>query len=249
MPISRRSFALSSLLLFPAVLPAADVTPDSILDKYVETTGGRAAYEKVKNEVDTGTMEISAMSMKGTLTTYKSAGKSYTIIDLTGFGKAEEGTNGEVAWSINGMEGARVKQGDERAAALREAALALETHWHDFYKKAEVAGTEDVGGKPCYKLVLTPNEGAAETRYYDKSSNLLVKMLVPVTPPSGAITLELGLADYRDEGGILRPHTITEKLPSTDIVVKIESVKYNQEIAADRFDLPADIKAAMSEKK
>jgi hypothetical protein len=37
-------------------------------------------------------------------------------------GKAEEGSNGQVAWSINGQQGPRIKEGDERAAALRSDA-------------------------------------------------------------------------------------------------------------------------------
>jgi hypothetical protein len=47
----------------------------------------------------------------------------------------------------------------------------------------------------------------------------------------------------------LTPHTIAQKLPNIDIVVKIESVKHNVEIPAGRFDLPAEIKALMTDKK
>jgi hypothetical protein len=77
----------------------------------------------------------------------------------------------------------------------------------------------------------------------------LVKVVVPVTTPNGPITAEILLGDYRDEGGILVPHTVTQKLPGADILVKIESVTHNPEIPAERFDLPADIKALMSSDK
>ena len=106
-----------------------------------------------------------------------------------------------------------------------------------------------MGGKACYKLVLTPNDGAAETRYYDKSSNLLVKAVMPVTTPQGAVTAEMVLGDYRDEGGILTPHTITQKLPNAGDSGEDLSVKHNPDIPASRFDLPAEIKALMTDKK
>jgi hypothetical protein len=238
------------LLLAAAAFAADDIKPEAILDKYVEVTGGRAAYEKIQTEVSTGTLEITSMGLSGALTSYRAApDKSYTVIDFTGMGKAEEGSNGVVAWSNNPGEGPRIKQGDERAVALRTDAMHTEIHWRDFYKKAEIAGSEDVGGKACYKVVLTPKEGSAETRYYDKSSNLLVKVVLPVTGPDGAATAEVGLSDYRDEGGILTPHTIAQKLPNIEILVKIESVKHNADIPAGRFDLPADIKALMTDKK
>jgi len=78
---------------------------------------------------------------------------------------------------------------------------------------------------------------------------LLVRVLLPVTTPEGSVTVEQNFSDYRDEGGVLAPHTITQKLPNLDIVVKIENVKRNVDIPADRFNLPAEIKALMTDKK
>lgn len=251
MPIFRFRAACPALLLLAAAAVAADdVKPEAIMDKYVEVTGGRAAYEKIQAEMATGTLEITGMGLNGTLTSYRAApDKSYTLVDLSGAGKFEEGSDGQTAWAIDGMQGPRIKQGDERAAALRSAALHMETHWRDFYKKAELAGNEDVDGKPCYKVVLTPNEGSGETRYFDKSSGLLVKVVMAVSTPDGPASVEIALSDYRDEDGVLTPHTINQKLPSAEILVKIQSVKHNPEIPAGRFDLPAEIKALTAEKK
>ncbi|MGC9949944.1 MAG: hypothetical protein ABSF64_26550 [Bryobacteraceae bacterium] len=248
--ISRFRFAAPALLLLAAPAFAADdMKPEAILDKYIEVTGGRAAYEKVKTEIATGTVEV--MGMSGPLTSYREApDKSYSLVDFSaGPGKFEEGTNGTVAWAMDGMQGPRIKDGDERATALRSGALYKDAHWRDFYKKAELAGSEDVNGKACYKVLLTPNEGSAETRFFEKTSGLLVKVLMPVTSPDGSATAELLLSDYRDEGGVLTPHTIDQKLPSVEIVVKIQSVKENVEIPAGRFDLPAEIKALTADKK
>jgi len=248
--ISRIRIATPAILLLAAgAFAADDIKPEAILDKFVEVTGGRAAYEKIKTEMATGTVEV--MGMSGTLTSYKAApDKSYSLVDFSaGPGKFEEGTNGNVAWAMDGMQGSRIKDGDERAAALRNGALNVETHWRDFYKNAELTGTEDVNGKACYKVLLTPKDGAAETRYYDKSSSLLVKVVMPVTTPDGAATAEITLSDYRDEDGILSPHSIAQKLPSVEIAVKIQSVKHNTDMPAGRFDLPAEIKALTADKK
>jgi hypothetical protein len=249
--ISRFRMVFPALLLLAGVAFAADeIKPEAILDKYVDVTGGRAAYEKIETEMATGTLELTGMGLSGTLTSYRAApNKSYTLVDFGAAGKAEEGSNGEVVWSMNAAEGPRIKEGDERALAMRNNAVHGEIRWRDFYKKTELAGTEEVGGKACYKLVLTPNEGAPETRYYDKSSNLLVKVVMPITTPNGAATAELNLSDYRDEGGIVVAHTIAQTLPGVDILVKIQAIKHNPEIPAGRFDLPAEIKALAADKK
>jgi len=44
------------------------------------------------------------------------------------------------------------------------------------------------------------------------------------------------------------PHTITQKVPNTDIIVKIETVKRNDDIPASRYDLPEEIKALAAKK-
>jgi hypothetical protein len=247
-------------LVFPALLlvgsaalgtafAADDIKAEAILDKYIEVTGGRAAYEKVQSEMSTGTLEIASAGLTGTLTIYRAApDKSYTLIEFGGVGKAEEGSNGQVAWSLSAMEGARIKEGEERTLALRSDAFHSELRWREFYKKAEVAGSEDVNGKPCYKVVMTPSDGSPETRYYDKSSNLLVKVILPISTPQMSGNAETTLSDYKSEDGISSPHTITEKLPSAEFMVKISSVKYNPEIPAGRFDLPAEIKALQTPK-
>jgi len=113
--ISRFRIAFPAvLLLAAAALAADDIKPEAILDKYVEVTGGRAAYEKIQTEMATGTLEITSIGLSGTLTVYQAApDKAYTAIEFAGgVGKAEEGSNGKVAWAINGMQGARIKEGD-----------------------------------------------------------------------------------------------------------------------------------------
>lgn len=249
--IPRFRIAIPAILFLATVaLAADDIKPEAILDKYIEVTGGRAAYEKIKAEIATGTLEITTFGISGNLTVYQAApDKAYTVIVFPDpIGKAEEGSNGQVAWAINGQQGARIKEGDERASSLRRDALNADLRWRDFYKKVDLAGTEDVGGKACYKLVLTPNEGPAETRYYDKTSNLLVKVIMPVTTPDGSATAEMALSDYKDEGGVLVPHQVSQKVAGADILVKIDSVKHNPDIPASRFDLPAEIKALADKK-
>ncbi len=244
----RIAFAAAVPLLATAAFAADDIKPEAIMDKYIEVTGGQAAYEKTKTLMVTGTVEV--MGMSGALTSYAAApDKSYSLVDFSaGPGKFEEGTNGGVAWAMDGMQGARIKDGDERTTALRNAAIYKDAHWRDFYKKAELAGSEDVNGKACYKVVLTPNDGAAETRYFDKTSSLLVKTLMPVTTPDGSTTAEILTSDYREDGGVISPHTIDQKLPSLELVIKIQSMKQNADIPAGRFDLPAEIKALTDKK-
>ena len=62
-------------------LPKGDV----ILDKFVEATGGKGAYDKVHTEKWTGTFEMVGKGVKGAVTAYHSEpNKSVTVIELEG---------------------------------------------------------------------------------------------------------------------------------------------------------------------
>src|SRR5690242_1955488 len=87
---------------------AADDLPkaDTILDKYIEATGGKAAYEKNHTEVSTGSMEFVGKGIKGAISSYRAEpNKSYTEIDIAGIGKVKEGSDGTIAWSLSAMQG------------------------------------------------------------------------------------------------------------------------------------------------
>lgn len=226
---------------------AADGLPtgEAVLAHYVEATGGRAAYEKMHAHIEKGSMSMPAQNMKGTMTMYESQpGKQVMVIEFQGIGKMEEGTDGTIAWSSSALQGARLKEGDEKAFALRSAMGETKfLDWKKIYKSVVTAGVEDVDGKPCYRVVLTPIAGKPETEYYEKESGLLVRQTAVAATPMGDVAVDARVSDYRKEGGVSMPHKIKQVLAGQTIEMTIDSVEINPEFAKDRFDPPADVKA------
>ena len=246
----RRHFLPSLLLAALAGSPglAAPDEPlpkaEEILDKFVEATGGKTAYEKVHNEKTTGTFEYLGKGVKGTVTSYRAEpNKSVSIIELEGVGTLQEGTDGTTAWESTSLQGPRVKQGEERAMILREATLRAPLYWRKLYKRVETVGAETVDGQSCYKVVLTPEEGKPETQYFDKKSSLMIKMMMSTPSPMGEVPIEILLSDYKEESGLLRAHKQHHKLLGQEFLITLSQVEYNVDIPSDRFDLPADVKA------
>jgi zinc protease len=245
----RRGLAAGAALVFSgACVLAADDLPkaETILDKYIEVTGGKAAYLKSHSEIVTGTMEMAAMGVKGSITIYHAEPDlSYTEIEITGIGKVKEGSDGKIAWSLNPMQGPHLKDGEEKVQSLRSAKSNAEVNWRDTFKEVKTEAVEAVDGKDCYKILMTPKEGSSETRYYDKASNILVKTVATAHTPMGDIPLEIGMSDYRKEGDILVPHKLLQKAGGQEIAISVESVKYNSEIPKDKFEPPDEIKALL----
>jgi hypothetical protein len=229
------------LAAVPALLSAQEALPkaEEIMDRYVAVTGGREAYQNRRNEVRKAKMELAGRDVSFTVTTYRAApGKAYSIMEIPGAGKVEEGTDGKVAWSLSAARGPVIKEGFERDMALYGATLDV-----------DLRGLEQIDGRPCYKLLLRWGEGSELTRFYDKETGLVTKGLMRVKLPQGQFTMETSFQDYRSAGGVLQPHKTTMKLPGQEVVGTLQGVETNVEIEPARFALPEPVKALLAKKQ
>lgn len=249
----RANVIIAAGLLAGITLPrlaAADLPKAAtILDKYIEVTGGKAAYQKLHSQMESGTFELPAMGVKGTVTMYRAEPDlSYTEIVLEGIGKMQDGSDGKVAWSNNPMQGPHIKEGAERAQSMQSEHFNGELNWRDIYKTAETTGIEAVDGKDCYKVVLTPAEGSPVTHFYDKESGLLLKFSIVSQTAMGEIPADSFPGDYHKEGDFLMAHKIRQTAAGQEFIITVDTVKFNPEIPKDRFALPDDIKALVNKK-
>ena len=243
-----RRVGLALLIGFPAAWAADEALPkaEAVLDRYVEVTGGKAAYEKRKTESATGTISFPAQGLKGTVTRFSAEpNQSYMVMELEGIGKIEAGTSGGVVWGKDPIMGPRVKTGEEKVQAIREARFNSPLRWRELYSKVENAGVETVEGEECYKLVMTPNEGKAETQYYSKKTGLGVKTVMTAVSPMGEIQTEGIVSDYKDFGGIKIPTKTIQKAAGQEFIITLDNVKVNESLPVDRFEPPAEIKALL----
>jgi hypothetical protein len=240
-----------ALLTFAVSLALAGDMPtgDSLLQRYVDRSGGAEAYAKAKNMSMTGTVEIEGRNISGEVTIFEEGEKSWTAMEFAGIGKIEEGFDGETAWENSALQGPRILEGEEKITAKRAATLALITTWRDVYKEARTTGSEDVNGKPAWKVEMTPKEGRPETFYFDRDSGLLVRTSAVLSSPLGEISTQATMSDFRMVQGILTPFAMTENAMSQSIVMKFNRIAYNVTIPAERFALPAEVKALLEKKK
>ena len=218
--------------------------PDAkeVMEKYIQVTGGREAHEKVKNIVAEGTIEVSAVGIKGSFKSWQATQQQVVEIDISGIGKMVEGTDGKNAWSVSAVQGNRVKEGKELDEALFDAELHGELNWQKRYKKVETVGIADVEGKQAYKVIATPEKATPRTMYFDKDSGLLLKVESKQTTPMGEFEAEMFLGDYREVSGIKVPLKNRLKISGQEMVITLEKIQANVEIPKDRFAVPAEVK-------
>jgi hypothetical protein len=236
------SLPLTPLFGADEALPSVE----AVYNHYIAATGGKAAYEARHSLLERATIDFAKQGLKGSLTIYEAAPDKYLgVTELPGIGKIAAGSNGEVAWENTALQGPRIKQGVERADALREGAFNASLYWQKLYAKTETAGAEATEGHDCYKIVLTPKEGKPITEFYDKKSGLLVKTVATVTSQMGDVNAEIIYEDYRKDGDVLAPHRLVNRAAQQEFVVLIEGVEVNPDLPKDRFDLPPEVQALL----
>ena len=236
---------------FTALANAADLpSGESLIQRCIQKEGGEKAIERAQTAVMTGTVELIGHNISGPLQIYQDGDKSYMEIELAGIGKIEEGFNGTVAWESNVLQGPRVKEGAELEAAKRSSRISVLGDWTDYYKSATTEGSEDVNGKPAWKVSMAPKDGtAAEHFFFDRDSGLLIKMTQTLPTAMGDIPVEMTMGDYRPVDGILTPFLMTQAAIGQNMALHIEKVSYTAKIPADRFALPPDVQAIVDKKK
>jgi hypothetical protein len=242
-------FAVSVVMPFAPALAADLPSGESLLERCLVKSGGAEAYARVKSAKMTGTVELVGHNISGPVSVYQQGDKTYTVIELAGLGKVEEGFDGKTAWETNSLQGPRIKEGEERAATIRSSRMNLMGSWREYYNDARTTGEEDVNGKPAWKVELTPKEGKPETFYFDKSSALLVRITQTASSALGEIPVDVSLSDYRAVGGIQTPFALTQKAMSQVMAMHFDKVEWNPEIPANRFDPPPAIQALIGKGK
>jgi hypothetical protein len=242
--------AVTAPLALVSLAMGADMpSGESLLQRYIDLTGGAQAWAKAKNVARSGSVEMPAQNISGTVSIFEEGEKNYTVMEFPGIGKIEEGFDGETAWENSALTGPRILEGPEKMEAKRAAMLSRITAWREVYKEARTLGSEDLDGKPAWRVEMTPKEGKSETFFFDRDSGLLVRTSAVHTTALGDIAADATMSDFRPVDGILTPFVLTEKAMSQTIVMRLSIVSYNAALPKDRFDLPAAIKDLASRKK
>jgi hypothetical protein len=223
---------------------------EEVLDQALAATGGKAAYEKCKNRVAKGTMEIAPAGLKGEVMIYAAApNRTYLEAEIENVGKIQDGTDGSVAWSTNPITGPHIKDGPEKAQALREADFNGDVNWRKHYKSAKTVGEDTVDGKACYKVELTTQDDQVKTHYYDQSTHLLLKSTGTAKTPMGDLPYETLVSDYKKVDDVLIPFKTRQKIANSEVIITLDKVEHNVTLPDNRFDLPEEVKKLADKEK
>lgn len=214
-------------------------TAADVLEKYVKAIGGRDALQKFKTRYQAGTVELSPMGLKGTIESYsRSDDRSLTKVSLAGIGDILDGYDGKTAWTVNPIQGNRIKEGRELLQTKRNNIYARESSIDKIYKNVMVRGIEKVGERDAYVIVASTDGLPDDILYFDKESGLMLRSDTISITPEGEQAVKTFYDDYREVDGIKSAFKIKAITPAFEINSVITEVKYGIPIEDSKFVQP-----------
>jgi outer membrane lipoprotein-sorting protein len=244
----RTLWALAAIALLAPIASAADApaplpTVDQIVAKYVDARGGMDKIKAVKTMRQTGKMTLpQGMELPFTITAKrpKSSRMEFTFQGMTGM----QVCDGTMAWAVMPFMG---KKDPEPMGADETKTMLDQSDFDgpiiDYKEKGnqiEVMDKEQVEGADAYKLKVTTKSGDVRYVYVDAESYLEVKVDQKRTMRGTEVESESILGDYREEGGMMMPHSIENRPKGAPAGQKmtIDKVELNVDIADSQFAMP-----------
>ena len=182
---------LAALLAMAPCAVAQDALPSAkeVMAKYVQVTGGKDAYAKVKSYIVRGKMQVpnapagqntGDIIIKGLM----KPRRQFQSVRM-GNRRIERFCSDKTAWEIASGKTRQLKK-VELAQAMRDASFVFELTPEKLFKSMKVEGKQKIGDEECYKLVVTPKAGKPETLYYGVESGLKAVSYTHLTLPTKA---------------------------------------------------------------
>jgi hypothetical protein len=222
------------------------ITPDQILDKYLQALGGPAALAKFTSLTAKGTYEgFDSVSEKVPIDIYASAPDQLsTVVHLQRGDSVNtfDGTHGWTAQNDKLMRVLPLAEGDLGAAKMDGSVLFPAGLKKDFKWRTGFPAVT-INDKPV-QIIQDASGGEFGTKlYFDKTSGLLVRQVRFMSTAVGIIPSQVDYSDYRLVGGVKFPYHVVATWTDNQTTVQLTSVQPNVKIDAAKFAMPAPPKA------
>ena len=223
----------------PASLPEAR----TLIDRHIAAIGGREAILAVSSTHMTGTIAIPAAGLSGTLDVYAAKPNLTRLkMSIPGFGDAEEGFDGKVAWGISPATGPALSTGKELEQKTFDADFYRELRDPSRYQSITTVEQTTFAGEPAYKVRLVSKSGVEDFEYYAVDDGLKIGGSATRETPMGTMSAVQTFGEYKKYGALMHPSSVKITTMGVEQVITVTGVEYNN-VQPAMFEPPAAIKA------
>lgn len=251
--LRRRPLSYSALtLLLAAASPFSATaqelpTPEEIITRYVEASGGEDAMRARTSMTSKGTFEWPAMGVSGESTLHWMApDKFLSRLVVSGLVEIVQAYDGQIGWTED-PDGARLLDGEILADLKRRSRFYAALEYADLYPKQKTVGETQWNGQTAYRVDLVDTDGNEHSHYFSRSSGLLIgtetTMMSDVGTPMKAATSH---SDHKDFGGVVVATSGTMKSMGMEMLQTVDTLTWD-DVHAGVFELPDAIRSLLPE--
>jgi hypothetical protein len=239
------NLAFATASLTAQVTPAGEESlppAQQVMDRYHEAMG-LATFANIQSMHSLGQLTIPAAGITGTLEIWQGRpDRTLMHASVPGYGDVHTGFTGEVGWSLDPMEGARLLTGSEAAQAQDDAHFDSHLRTSELIDSVITLERTTLSGYDCYKVRTVWKSGRTTQDCFSAETGLLVGSMRThhaATGPADALIL---YEEYRVFGDLRIPTRITTHINGIDQVITLDKVTLNR-VEDSAFDPPAAIRA------
>ena len=201
-------------------------TADEIINKHIESVGGKDAWKKINSIKQWGSVKVQGNEVSLTITGLNGVGnrQDISVAGLTGYVIITP----KAGWNYLPFNG-QTKPETMTADDVKQGADDLDVQGNllDYKAKGhtvEYLGKDDVDGTEAYKLKMTTKAGNVETLYIDPATNYVIRTVSKRKANGQEVDVTTNLSNYQKlPEGIVVPMSIG--LPFGEL--KITKVEVN----------------------
>ena len=182
---------------------------EELIERHIFESGGFAAYERLKTQRITGTIDFLSRNLEARTETWSAGdGRYYQSVDIPGLGKQEEGSDGQVAWERSPILGPRSKPRSKLTGLGMTLDAAEVIGWRYLVGEVRTEALETIDGHECYRVRVSGRSGTSGTapqsslRWYDRKTGLLYRTSLSSKSEMGDIPTVLTYQAWRTVEGL-----------------------------------------------
>lgn len=239
---------IAAIIAVPAAAqdaPAAQDLPAAadIIAKYQVAVGGADVLDGRTSMHSTGDVSIPAAGMSAEFEAWQARpNRSAMRATIAGFGEIRTGYTGDVAWSVNPMEGPRVMEGGEAAQSADESTFDWQLRRSDGVESMTTVELTTMGGHECHRVRVEWKSGRESFDCYSTESGLIVGSTARQETNMGIVEAVTLYDNYTEFEGLKVPGRITIQTMGVEQIITLRSVSFNG-VPDSVFEAPAEIRA------
>jgi hypothetical protein len=227
--------------------PVNEISPDQILDKYIQAIGGAAQAAKLTSFIAKGTYQgFDTYDEKVPYEIFANTPDQLTTIVHTQQGDSVatyDGAHGWIAAADKLMRVLPLSGGDLEGAKL-DACLSFPEEIRTQFKWRTGFPSASIDDRPVSVIQAVGGGETGAKLYFDKESGLLIRQVRYSDTAVGVIPTQIDYSDYRDVAGVKMPFHWVITWTDGRSTIEIREIQPNTHIDTSKFTKPAPPKAA-----